>query len=53
MADSAHSLSNAEIADRLARLAQLLSAQKESRKKCGLTKEPQPKFEHCRKACCS
>src|SRR5436305_14690643 len=29
MADSAHSLSNAEIADRLARLAQLLSAQKE------------------------
>src|SRR3954452_4642637 len=30
MADNAHSLSNAEIADRLARLAQLLSAQKEN-----------------------
>ncbi|MFL6464980.1 MAG: hypothetical protein ACJ73N_11300 [Bryobacteraceae bacterium] len=29
MADNAHSLSNAETADRLARLAHLLSAQKE------------------------
>ena len=30
MADNAHSLSNAEIADRLASLAQLLSAQREN-----------------------
>jgi hypothetical protein len=30
MADNSHSLSNAEIADRLASLAQLLSAQKEN-----------------------
>lgn len=49
MADNAHSLSNAEIADRLASLAQLLSAKGRIRTKSSHTKEPQPKFERCRK----